>query len=181
VPAFPPAYRTRRNPEFHADAKTCEIRETGPAKRSWDEQERTMRAIRVALITAGLMAAGAVFGAVAGVAAAWMLMEAGFRVFLWEGAIFLFAAFRGAELGAVLGPAAAWLLMRHVPLGLAVGGTTVGAIAGGALGLLLGGPGGMFPGGIAGFALSALFLRIRVPSGGRLLRGAGARLAAGGR
>ena len=139
-----------------------------------------MRALRIALVTAGLMAAGAVFGAVAGVVVAWILLHAGFRVFLWEGAILLLAAYRGAVIGAVLGPAAAWLLMRHVPLWLAVGGTTLGTVGGGILGSLLGGPGVMLLGGIAGFMMSAAWLNVRVPPNSRLLRAGGARLPAGG-
>ena len=142
-----------------------------------------MRALRIALVTAGLMAAGAVFGGIAGAAAgaAWVLLEGGFGGLARESEIVLFVGFLGGGLGAVLGPAVAWLMMRHVPLWLAVGGTTLGTMAGGILGALLGGPGSMFVFGILGFVMSAGYLQIRTSPDDRLLRdGGSARLPAGG-
>ncbi|HEX2078115.1 MAG TPA: hypothetical protein VHG08_10415, partial [Longimicrobium sp.] len=119
--------------------------------------ERAMRALRIAAVTAGLMAAGAVFGAVAGVTtlAAWALKDGGFRDLASDlGFVLGYGAFFGGVFGAVLGPLAAWLLMRHVPLGLAVGGTTLGTVAGMAAGLLFPDFGVSFYGGFAGFALA---------------------------
>lgn len=130
--------------------------------------------MRVAVVTAGLMAAGAVFGTVAGalVLGAWLVNDPG--LFEWDGLVFVMqaAAVFGGVPGAVLGPVAAWLLMRHVPLGLAVGGTTLGTLAtGGIAAIVTGDPVlGLFWG-MAGFGVSALGLWLGVPRDRRLLRG----------
>lgn len=143
-----------------------------------------MRALRIAAVTAGLMGAGAVFGAVAGMAtlAAWVAVHAGLgSLFSDLGFVVEYGGFFGGLIGAVLGPVAAWLLMRHVPLGLAVGGTTLGTIAGMAVGLPFPHLAVCLIGGCAGFALSALYLRFRVARADRRLRdGAATRLPAGG-
>lgn len=135
-----------------------------------------MRAVRIATVTAGLVAAGAVFGGVAGVlaGAAWILVEDGSRGLLRDGEILPILGVLGAGLGAMLGPVAAWGMMRHVPLWLAVGGTTLGTLAGGTLGALYAGWGFMLIGGVMGFLMSAAYLNIRVPPDGRRLRGGGA-------
>ncbi len=141
-----------------------------------------MRALRIAVVTAGLMVAGAVFGGISGViAAAWILVEDGPLDLLRDGKILLLVGFLGGGLGAVLGPVAAWGMMRHVPLWLAVGGTTLGTLAGGILGALYAGPFFMLIGGVMGFAMFAAWLNIRVSPGGRLLRdgGGSGRLPAG--
>ncbi|HEX2078116.1 MAG TPA: hypothetical protein VHG08_10420 [Longimicrobium sp.] len=121
---------------------------------------------RIGAITAGLMAVGALFG---GVASA--LAVLGFL--LWEGGslqalrvmpgALLFGAICGALLGAVLGPVAAWMLMRHVPLGLAVAGTTLGSLTGAGIGMLTGDTGHVVAGALMGFAVSAVGLRFAVP------------------
>ncbi|MBB4638698.1 hypothetical protein [Longimicrobium terrae] len=117
---------------------------------------------RAILVTLGLSAAGAVFGAIAGLVAqvAWMLLE-------WDGwfrypEVLVFGAGMGMIAGAVLAPLTAWLLMRHVPLGLAFGGTLLGTVAGAAVGATMGSLPGAIYGGFIGYAASALVLRFRV-------------------
>lgn len=127
-----------------------------------------MRIKRIAAVTAGLMVAGGVFGTIAGmiVLIAWRLAHADLWIFTPEGLDFVlgFAMIFGGGLGAVLGPLAAWLLMRHVPLGLAVGGTTLGTLAGGGVALVAtGDPVFAMLYGMGGFAISAIGLRLRVP------------------
>ncbi|HEU0302060.1 MAG TPA: hypothetical protein VFR37_21575 [Longimicrobium sp.] len=148
-----------------------------------------MRAKRIALVTAGLMAAGAVFGGIAGVVAGagWFLLMGGPGLLFDDPGYLLFVGLTGGALGSVLGPAAAWGMMRHVPLWLAVGGTTLGTLAGGLLGavsfgrIFLGGPGFILLGGLAGFVMSAAALCVSVPSGGRRIGGgARTRLPGGG-
>jgi hypothetical protein len=136
-----------------------------------------MRALRIAVVTAGLMAAGAVCGGVAGsiTGAVWILLYAVHPDTLQ------FMALVGGVLGVLLGPAAAWLLMRHVPLWLALGGTTLGTTAGGVAGILFGAPGLMVIAALTGFAVSVICLRLETPLDGRLSRDSGAgRLPAGG-
>ena len=134
-----------------------------------------MRWRRIALVTAGLAAAGAVFGTLVGtvVLFAWLASigelglagrDAGFLASL--------VLFFGGGLGAVLGPVAAWVLMRHVPLWLAVGGPTLGTLAAGGVGLLLtGNPVAAMLWGVAGFGASAVALRLRVPREKQLTAG----------
>jgi hypothetical protein len=116
--------------------------------------------MRIVGVTLGLAAAGFVAGAIVGLAmmGIWLALSP----VLGDTASNLLrgAAFGGA-VGAVAGPAAAWLLMRHVPLGLAIGGTALGTLAGAALGLLIGGWEGSFGGAFLGFTLVAVALRIR--------------------
>ncbi len=123
-----------------------------------------MRALRVLAVTAALSVAGAVFGGLAGTVTlvGWGIATSGLRIVLRDPEMGLYGTLFGGVLGAVLGPLAAWLLMRHVPLGLAVAGTTLGTLAGGALGLLF----TMDPvlsmyAGLAGFGVSAIALRVR--------------------
>ena len=135
-----------------------------------------MRIKRIAAVTAGLMVAGGVFGTIAGmvVLVAWGLIHADPSILTLEGLRFvlLFATIFGGVLGAVLGPIAAWLLMRHVPLGLAVGGTTLGTLAGGGIALVATGkPSTSMLYGMAGFGISAIGLRLRVPRRERRLLG----------
>jgi hypothetical protein len=128
---------------------------------------------RIAAITAGLMAAGALFGGVSGaVALTGYAVAMDGPAIVWEDPVIIFfAAITGAALGAVLGPVAAWLLMRHVPLGLAFAGTALGTVAGAGVGMLLtSGPGIVLLGtSIIGFAASAVFLRFAVPRQGARL------------
>lgn len=128
-----------------------------------------MQIKRIAAITAGLMVAGAVFGTMAGIAVlmAWSLLDGDVIKFKPAdlGLMLQISMFFGGGLGAVLGPFSAWVLMRHVPLGIAVGGTTLGTLASGGLGLLVtGDPVFAMLYGIMGFGISALALRRRYPS-----------------
>jgi hypothetical protein len=135
-----------------------------------------MRIKRIAVVTAGLMVAGGVFGTIAGmiVLIAWALVDDRPLIYSFGGlrmTVEIAMAF-GGGLGAVLGPIAAWLLMRHVPLGLAVGGTTLGTLAGGGIALVVtGDPVIAMLYGMAGFAVSAIGLRLRVPRRERRLLG----------
>jgi hypothetical protein len=135
-----------------------------------------MRWKRIALVTAGLMIAGGVFGTIAGmlVLTAWMaVMEGPGAVFDGLGFLLELSLAFGGGLGAVLGPLAAWVFMRHVPLWLAVGGTTLGTLASGGLALLLtGNPINAMLFGILGFGVSTLLVRNHVPRAERRLAAA---------
>jgi hypothetical protein len=135
-----------------------------------------MRIKRIAVVTAGLMVAGWSFGTIAGtlVLIGWGMVHADPSILSLAGLRFVleFAIIIGGVLGAALGPIAAWLLMRHVPLGLAVGGTTLGTLAGGAVALIAtGNPFTAMLYGMAGFGVSAIGLRLRVPRRERRLLG----------
>lgn len=136
-----------------------------------------MRIARIAAVTVGLAATGALVGAAAGAAmCVLLLLLSGEPSKLWVARDLLaFAASFGARAGAVLGPVAAWLLMRHVPLGLAVGGTALGTLAGGALGLLVG-PVESIPAGVLGFCAAAVSLRARTPRQARRIGASAARV-----
>jgi hypothetical protein len=85
--------------------------------------------IRVITVTGGVAAAGAVFGALAGIVS----LGITFRVLggpLGDLSLFAFAAGLGAAAGFVLAPTATWLLLRRVPLGRAFAGLTAGTIIG---------------------------------------------------
>jgi hypothetical protein len=126
---------------------------------------------RVAAVTGGLIVAGGIAGAVVSALAVGLSALA---FALLEGALqpshvlgmALFGGMIGAGYGAVLGPLAAWLLMRHVPLGIAIGGTMLGTLAGGVAGLALDTHYFTLP--LAGFALSALVIRFAVPRRARV-------------
>jgi hypothetical protein len=134
-----------------------------------------MRWTRIALVTAGLAAAGAVFGTLVGMVVLGTWMIAADVVEISFSSLPMFVAlsmFYGGGAGAVLGPLAAWLLMRHVPLWLAVGGPTLGTLAAGGIGLLItADPIAALYSGIAGFGASAIALRLRVPRQARLTAG----------
>lgn len=119
-----------------------------------------MRAKRIALVTAGLMAAGGIFGGIAGAVLTFLLgLPDGWTGLpAWE--YLVVGGALGGLFGAVLGPLGAWLLMRDVPLGLAVGGTTLGTVLGGAAAVAWNAPGALVYGPVAGFALAALALRV---------------------
>lgn len=125
-----------------------------------------MRIKRIAAVTAGLMAAGAIFGTLAGMAVltAWSLLDGDVIKFKPAdlGPMLQISMVFGGGLGAMLGPLSAWVLMRHVPLGVAVGGSTLGTLASGGIGLLVTGDPvfAMFYG-IVGFGISTLALRRR--------------------
>jgi hypothetical protein len=121
---------------------------------------------RILAVTAGLMAGGAIFGAIAAVAT----LMIGFVAMGRGGEIDHIAveivAMVGAVLGAVLFPAAAWLLMRNVPIGMALLGTVAGTTAGGAAGWLVATNDVdqilyALIGGVIGFAAASVLLRIR--------------------
>ena len=126
------------------------------------------RTLRIFAVTVGLLAAGAVLGALAAAAAlAIALAASGEPVGLvshTDREMMSIVAILGALFGGVLLPATAWLFLRRVPLGLALLGTLIGTIVGGALGWVVGLPdevqGGLF-GAFAGFACAALLLRLR--------------------
>jgi len=121
---------------------------------------------RVAAVTGGLVVAGAVAGAVAAtLAVGAVMMTTEPREIFRDPELLLIGVKMGAAFGSVLGPLAAWLLMRHVPLGVAIGGTMLGTLAGAVAGLMVGGA-LVLP--LAGFAASALAIRIAVPRRERL-------------
>lgn len=120
-----------------------------------------MRIGRIAAVTAGLVAAGAVAGAVVSMAVGLFLAPPS----IWSlRPLLVFGVEIGAPAGAVLAPVAAWLLMRHVQLGRAIGGTALGTLAGAGLGALLVGPQQfIFMGSVLGFGAAAVYLRVRTP------------------
>lgn len=96
------------------------------------------RATRILAVTGGLMVAGAVFGGIAGATALGIAVALTDRIAnAADFGMLAFAAWFGAIVGAVAAPAAGWLLLRRVPLGRAVGWTTLGAVTGGIGGWLL--------------------------------------------
>jgi len=124
---------------------------------------------RIAAVTAGLAAAGAlVGGACAPLALAALLVAMKARGALGDGALYLSAGLVGAGIGAVGAPTVAWTLLRRVPLGRAIGVTALGAAVGAALGAVAHGGtrgvsgqfvlGGIY-GALAGFVVAALALR----------------------
>lgn len=126
-----------------------------------------MRTLRIAAVWAGLVVAGGVFGTIAGtlVLVAWFVRQDGLDAIAQavEAAVF-FGIFFGGGLGAVLGPLAGWVLMRHVPLWVAVGGTTLATFASGGLAMLITGHPliGILVGTV-GFMMSAAALHDRYP------------------
>lgn len=113
---------------------------------------------RMLLITAALAVAGATFGGVAGATFGLILQlmspAPGMDVFA-----LMFLGTLGAIYGFVLGPIGAWVVMREVPLGRAVVGTTVGAVAGGMVALLPGLGWSIFIAPAVGFFVAANLLR----------------------
>lgn len=118
--------------------------------------------LRILVITLGLSAAGFVAGGVTGavMTTLWMVADGVHDPLALRGSVFIGGMVGGAA-GAVLGPLAAWLLMRHVPLGLAVGGTALGTLAGAVAGLLAGSLALSFCGALVGFGAAAVLLRVR--------------------
>lgn len=114
---------------------------------------------RVAGVTLGLAAAGAVAGAAVGTAMT--LVTGGFASAPSVAGVLLNAAAVGAASGAVLFPVGAWILMRRVPVGRALLGTLVPSALGAALALGFFGltaPVGIL-GAVIGFGAAALTLR----------------------
>jgi len=125
---------------------------------------------RVAAVTGGLVLVGGIAGALASViAVAAVLLATEPRLLVRHPEILLLAGTVGAAFGSVLGPLAAWLLMRHVPLGVAIGGTMLGTLAGGVAALLLADEIiGFLALPLLGFFLAALVIRLRVPRPARV-------------
>jgi hypothetical protein len=133
-----------------------------------------MRRMRIAAVMAALVVVGGIVGTIVGTVLllGWQLavegpdsISDGLEITLVFGLSF------GGGLGALLGPLAAWTLMRHVPLWLAVGGTTAATLASGGLTLLLtSNPMAAMLIGVVGFMMTAAYLNIRfAPDGQRLL------------
>lgn len=133
---------------------------------------------RILAVTAALLAFGAAFGALAAVAAAAIGFPITGQTFGQRGmSVLPLVAGAGAVLGAPLLPVTMWLFLRRVPLGLALLGTFVGAVAGGVAGWALpGAPDDLtmasvsllslqsvhaMIGGAVGFALAAVILRLK--------------------
>jgi hypothetical protein len=125
---------------------------------------------RVAAVTGGLIVVGGIAGALAtAIAVAAVLLATDARQLFRHPEILVFAGAVGAAFGSVLGPLAAWLLMRHVPLGVAIGGTMLGTLAGGVAALLLDhGVTTYLVLPLLGFFLAALVIRLRVPRPARV-------------
>lgn len=117
---------------------------------------------KVVLVTLGLAVAGAAVGAVLGalVLSGMLVAMEGWGDFTSDPSVPLVGATFGGLFGAVLGPLAAWLLMRSVPLGKAIGGTALGTAVGAAAAIALGGA-PLIPLSLAGFAVAAVYLRVR--------------------
>jgi len=136
------------------------------------------RAFRIVAVTVGLLAAGALAGALAAVAALEIgLVTSGEPVGLFshtDREMMAVVAMLGALFGGVLLPATAWIFLRRVPLGLALLGTVVGTVVGGALGwVVMYGRGeieGGLIGALTGFACAALLLRLRASAPPRVRR-----------
>jgi hypothetical protein len=122
-----------------------------------------VRVKRIIAVTAGLAATGAVAGAGLGtlVMALGLLVLTG--VFPRDLSLLGVSAFFGAGIGAVLAPVAAWSLLRYVPLGRAIGQTTLGAVLGALIGLVMG-PFAAAIGSLVGFAAAAVRLRLTTPA-----------------
>jgi hypothetical protein len=117
------------------------------------------RPVRILILTAALALTGGVIGAVlsamVSVMALGPMQAALVPSFIWLGVSF------GAIIGGILAPLTGWLLLRRVPLGLAVGGTALGAVSGAVIGLIVGGGNGSVLFAITGFLGSAVLLRLR--------------------
>jgi hypothetical protein len=121
---------------------------------------------RILGVTAALLAAGFVFGALTAVAAAYLAFniveKSGVGPFS-DGLIV--AGVNGALLGSVLLPVAWWGLLRRVPPGLAFVSVMVGTMAGGIIGWVFTFPidsvSAAIGGAVLGFSLAALGLRLR--------------------
>ena len=127
-----------------------------------------MRIGRIAAVTAGLAATGAVIGGALGaiVLTAWALIV-GLRDTL---SYALLGAVNGALLGAVLAPITAWLFLRTVPIGRALAETSVGTAFGALAGIAVGAAtvsslGGGLAGALVGFLAAAIRLRLKAKPG----------------
>jgi hypothetical protein len=118
------------------------------------------RGMRIFALTGGLMATGAIMGAVcAMIALAVVFVSRGATPDLFSLEMRVGAAV-GAGIGAVGAPLVAFVLLRQAPLGRALLETALGAILGGIAGAFIPVVNPVY-GAIAGFLLAALFLRVR--------------------
>ena len=124
------------------------------------------RSLRIVAVTAGLLVAGAIAGALAADAAMAIALAVtdGPGALRGTGEGFFIVTVVGALFGGVLLPATAWIFLRRVALGLALLGTVLGTIAGGVVGWIVNARGDQVTGGvigaIVGFAVAALLLRV---------------------
>jgi hypothetical protein len=132
---------------------------------------RRDQAVRVALVTAGLSAAGGLAGALCAAAAVAVIAGAWGGVGeLASGAAFrlmALAAGAGTLTGMVGAPLLGWGLLRRVPLGQAIAVTALGTVVGAVAGELLNpfnpyarAVPGVIGGAIAGFVVAGVGLRI---------------------
>lgn len=128
------------------------------------------KAKRIAVITAGLMATGAVVGAACG-AVAMALVAAFDRTGMWSATLgdLAIAAYFGALIGTPGAPVISWVLLRRVPIGLAIAGTAAGTVAGGIYGALTPSSDPL-TGAVAGFAAAALILCLASAAAARRAR-----------
>jgi hypothetical protein len=115
---------------------------------------------RVAAVTAGLVGAGAVFGAMAGALALGIAEGITAPGDGLDGIVF--AGLVGGFLGGIGAPLAGWLFLRRVPLGQLFMGSVMGTVLGGVVGWVL--PfgsdevGNGLLGAIAGFGFATLWM-----------------------
>ena len=119
--------------------------------------------VRASVVTLGLVAVGAIVGAIAGaivMVGGVVLSDRGFPRGIY---LPIAGGYVGAMIGAPLAPVAGWLLLRHVPLGRAILVTGLGTIAGGVTGLAARVTGNPIRGavicGVLGFLIAAFYLR----------------------
>jgi len=126
---------------------------------------------RIVVVTIGLAVAGAAFGGIAGAVTLGTVLVLS-QGFIEAPRILLAGATMGALLGAGCAPLAGWLVLRHVPLGPAFGGLTLGTTVGGVVGWFIPTLGWLIPtsidkssrsllAGALGFLCAAVVLRIR--------------------
>lgn len=121
---------------------------------------------RILAVTAGLIAGGALFGALAAVVALMIGVAATDHLRdVMNAELLELVAGVGAVFGGVLFPTAGFVVLRRVPLGLALLGTLVGAVAGGVTGWMLRGQDIMqvyhaIIGALIGFLAATIALRL---------------------
>ena len=121
---------------------------------------------RILAVTAGLIAGGALFGALAAVVALLIGVAATDHLRdVMNAELLELVAGVGAVFGGVLFPTAGFVVLRRVPLGLALLGTLVGAVAGGVTGWMLRGQDIMqvyhaIIGALIGFLAATIALRL---------------------
>src|SRR5690242_3169927 len=93
--------------------------------------------LRIVTVTAGLVLAGALSGAVSGIAAIEVAVLTVMQALAPSKLAGLSSAM-GAAFGAIVAPTLAWAALRQVPIGRAIIATAAGAGLGGAVGILVG-------------------------------------------